>query len=54
MIGVIAYDGKTIVARDTDGVIEGTLVDPDTIDSIYSHNNPASAVVAANRWKRQK
>ena len=54
VIGVIALDGKTIVARDNDGLIEGTIVDADTIDSVYSHNNGTSAVVASNRWKRQK
>lgn len=54
VIGVIALDGKSIVARDNDGLLEGTIVDADTIDSVYSHNNGTSAVAAANRWKRQK
>ena len=54
VIGVIALDGKTIVARDSDGLLEGTIVDADTIDSVYSHNNGTSAVAASNRWKRQK
>lgn len=53
LVGVIAYDGKTIVAEDTDGTLQGTIVDADTIDGVYSHTG-ASTVVAANRIKRQK
>lgn len=52
--GVIAYDGKTIVAQDSDGLLQGKIVDADTIEAIYSHTNPTSTVVAANRLKRQK
>jgi hypothetical protein len=51
--GVIGYDGKTIVAEDSDGLTHGTLVDPDTIELIYAHTGK-STVVAANRLKRQK
>jgi hypothetical protein len=51
--GVIGYDGKTIVAEDTDGFIQGTLVDPDTIELIYT-NLGKSTVIAVNRLKRQK
>ena len=51
--GVIAYDGRTIVAQDNDGMIQGTIIDVDTIDSVYSHTG-ASTVVAVNRWKRQQ
>lgn len=51
--GVIAYDGRTIIAQDNDGMIQGTIIDVDTIDSVYSHTGQ-STVVAVNRWKRQK
>jgi hypothetical protein len=53
IMGVIGLDGKMIVARDKDGLIQGTIVDADTIDLIYSHTG-TSTVVAANRLKRQK
>jgi hypothetical protein len=53
IMGVIAYDGKTIVASDSDGYLHGTIVDADTIELVYSHTG-SSTVVAANRIKRQK
>jgi hypothetical protein len=54
IMGVIAYDGKTIVAQDSDGMLQGKIVDADTIEAVYSHTNAKSTVVAANRIKRQK
>jgi hypothetical protein len=54
LVGVIGFDGKTIVARDTDGLYQGTIVDPNTIDVIYSHADKGSTVVAAHRFTRQK
>jgi hypothetical protein len=51
--GVIGYDGKTIVSEDSDGLTQGTIIDPDTIELIYAHIGK-STVVAANRLKRQK
>jgi hypothetical protein len=54
ILGVIAYDGKTIVAQDSDGLLQGRIVDADTIEAVYSHTNPNSTVVATNRIKRQK
>lgn len=50
--GVIGLDGKTIVAQDDDGLIQGALIDANTIDLIYSHTG-RSTVVAATRLKRQ-
>lgn len=52
--GVIAYDGKTIIAQDSDGLLQGEIIDADTIEAVYSHTNAKSTVVAANRLKRQK
>ena len=51
--GVIGFDGKTIVAQDLDGLLQGTLVDPDTIDLIYSHTG-RSTVVTAIQFRRAK
>lgn len=53
LTGVIARDGKTIVARDSDGEIRGTLTNADTIDLIYDHGG-SSTVVALNTITRQK
>lgn len=54
IMGVIGFDGKTIVARDKDGLYQGSIVDRDTIDVIYSQQSSESTVVAAHRFKRQK
>lgn len=51
--GVVGHDGKSIVARDTDGEIRGAMVDADTIDFVYDHGG-TSTVVALNTIKRQK
>lgn len=53
MIGVVAKDGKTIIARSSEGEVRGTLVNPDTIDITYSAGGRAS-VVAVNTWKRSR
>ena len=53
LTGVVGLDGRTVVARDSDGEIEGTLVDADTIQLIYTHGG-ASTVVAVNTIRRQK
>jgi hypothetical protein len=50
---VIGFDGKTIVAQDSDGTIQGTLVDRDTMELTYHHTG-SSVVVAAIRVKRQR
>lgn len=53
LLGIIGFDGKTIVARDSDGSLQGSIVDRDTIEIIYSHSG-TSVVVAATRFKRQR
>ena len=53
ILGVIGFDGKTLVAQDSDGMIQGTLVDRDTMELIYHHTG-SSIVVAAARVKRQR
>lgn len=51
-LGVIGFDGKSIVARDADGHIDGTLADDDTMQVIYSHTGD-STVVAATTFTRE-
>ena len=53
MIGIVAKDGKTIVARSSEGEVRGTIADPDTIDITYSAGGDAT-VVAVNTWKRAR
>ena len=53
MAGVIAKDGKSIVARSSEGEIRGTFTDPDTIDLTYSAGG-RSTVLAVNTWKRTR
>lgn len=53
MTGVVGLDGKTVVARTSEGEIEGTLLDSDTIQLVYSGGGPAT-VVAVNTMKRKK
>ena len=52
LLGVIGFDGKSIVARDGDGYMEGDLADDDTMNLIYSHSGE-STVIAATTFKRQ-
>ena len=51
-LGVIGFDGKSIVARDTDGHIDGAIVDEGPMQLIYSHTG-GSTVVAATTVTRQ-
>jgi hypothetical protein len=53
LTGVVGLDGKTVVLRISEGEARGTLVDPDTMQVIYSAGGPAS-VVAVNTIRRQK
>jgi hypothetical protein len=53
IVGVVGLDGKSVVARTSEGEIRGSLVDGDTLEHIYSAGEPV-AVLAVNRMKRQK
>jgi hypothetical protein len=53
LTGVIAYDDKTIIWQDSDGLVQGTIIDRNTLDLVYSHTGK-STVVAVIRVKRQK
>lgn len=53
LTGVVGLDGKTLVARTSEGEIEGRLVDSDTVEIIYSAGGPAT-VLAVNSLKRRK
>ena len=53
-IAAIGPDNKTIYYADEDGLLEGKIIDKDTIESIYRHVTPADAVVAVGVWTRKK
>ncbi|MDB5558978.1 MAG: hypothetical protein JWQ36_1912 [Enterovirga sp.] len=54
VVGVISADGKMVVAQDADGLVQGSIVDQDTMDLIYSHANSKSSVAATLYMKRDK
>ena len=53
-IGAIGHDNKTIYYADEEGLLEGKLIDKDTMEIIYRHVTPADAVVAVGVWTRKK
>lgn len=53
LLGVIKQDGKSILARTSEGEIDGRIVDADTIELTYSGSGNAT-VLSVNTWKRQK
>lgn len=53
-VGMVRFDGKTVSMQDSDGAMDGTLLDPDTLEVIYRHSASHSVVVAISRIKRQK
>ncbi len=53
-VGVILSDGKTLRFVLSRGVIEATLVNPDTIDLVYTEHANGISVAATNTWTRQK
>ena len=55
VIGVISADGKQLrLIVKGRGIVEGAIVDPDTIEIFYTEDNNGIAVAATNTWKRQK
>lgn len=55
VIGVVSSDGKQLrLILKGRGVVEGTIVDPDTIEILYTEDHDGVSVAATNTWKRQK
>lgn len=54
LIGSLSNDGKWIYMAGQDGILDGQIVDADTIEMCYRHANATSAVVGCNRMKRVK
>lgn len=53
ILGVIKQDGKSILARTSEGEIDGRITGADTIELTYSGSGNAT-VMSINTWKRQK
>jgi hypothetical protein len=53
-VGAFGHDGKTIYFADTDGFFDARIVDADTIEMVYRHATPKSAVVSVGTWTRKK
>jgi hypothetical protein len=54
LIGSLSRDGKWIYMAGKAGILDGTIVDQDTIEMCYRHANAASALVNCNEMKRVK
>ncbi|CAN5784386.1 hypothetical protein BH11PSE3_BH11PSE3_19430 [soil metagenome] len=55
VIGVISPDGKSLrIVLQGAGLIEGTVVNPDTIELLYTEQANGVAVAATNSLTRQK
>jgi len=54
LLGSLAIDGKSIYMIDDDGMMDGTVLDADTLEICYRHVNPGSAVVGCTKFSRKK
>lgn len=52
-IAVISDDNKLYFA-DEDGMLEGKIIDQDTLEVIYRHVTPTETVVSIGTWTRKK
>ena len=53
IIGSLAADNRTLHMVDDDGMLDGAVVDNDTLEICYRHANKDSAVVACARMTRK-
>ena len=54
LIGSQSMDGKWLYMAGAEGLLDGQVIDADTIEVCYRHANAASATVGCNLMKRQK
>jgi len=54
VIGSLSVDGKSIYMVDDDGMVDGTVVNADTLDLCYRHVARESSLVACLRVARKK
>ena len=53
LIGSLSFDNRTVHMVDDDGMLDGTVVDGNTLEVCYRHVKSDSAVVACTRLTRQ-
>lgn len=53
-IAVIGHDNGSLYFADEDGVLEGKIIDPDTIEMVYRHVTANDSVAAVGIWQRKK
>jgi hypothetical protein len=53
-IAIIGLDNKTLYTADTDGFLDGRIIDKDTIEFVYRHVSDTDSVVASGVMKRKK
>lgn len=54
VIGSLSVDGKSIYIVDDDGMVDGTVVNADTLDLCYRHVSKESALVSCLQVARKK
>jgi len=54
LIGSLSHDGKWIYMAGHEGILDGVVVNANTIQLCYRQVSPAVAVVACNELKRQR
>ncbi|MCA0302508.1 MAG: hypothetical protein LCH95_08875 [Proteobacteria bacterium] len=54
IIGSLSVDGKSVHMVDDDGMVDGTVVNADTLDLCYRHVGKESALVSCLRVTRKK
>jgi hypothetical protein len=53
-IGVIGPDNKTLYFADSDGFLDGKIINKDEIEHVYRHVSPKDTVAAVGIWTRKK
>lgn len=54
VLGTFRGDGKSFVALYDGGIVEGTIVDENTFDIVFTQQKGDFAVIATNTYRRQK
>lgn len=52
-VGSLSHDGKWIYLAEASGLVDGTVVDNDTLQVCYRQSGP-TFMVGCSEWKRQK
>jgi len=53
-VGSLSPDGKWVYLAAGNGLIDGTVVDDDTLQTCYRQASPQTFMVGCSEWKRQK